>query len=78
MINTGPTVTSKQGYFGGGGYPQVPVEVKIVDFSLPAGHHVIGGKLYRETFDPKELQRIIYPDGSRPTACALVPVDEPG
>ena len=71
-----PTFTELQGTFGGGKYPIVPCTVKILDFSLPEGHHIIGGKLYRETFDPKELQRMILPDGSGPTSCALVPVDE--
>ena len=70
-----PTATEKQGFFGGGKYPTIPVTVRVVDFSIPKGHHVIGGQLYRETFDPEELQRIQYPDGSRPTACALVPVE---
>ena len=69
-----PTVTVKQGFFGGGNYPEVPATVRIVDFSIPDGHHLIGGQLYRETFDPLELQGIFYPDGSRPTGCALVPV----
>ena len=57
----------------------MPAEVKIVDFSIPEGHHVIDGKLYRWAYDWKTLQDITYPDGSHPTTCALalVPVDEP-
>ena len=69
-----PTVSIKDGRFGGGNYPEVPVTVRIVDFSLPEGHHLIGGQMYRMTYDPDELQRIEYPDGSRPTCCALVAV----
>ena len=71
-----PRVIEEEGYFGGGDYPIIPAIVKILDFSIPEGHHVIGGKLYRETYDPKELQNIIYQDGTRPTACALVLVEE--
>ena len=73
-----PKQTEIQGFFGGGNHPQVPVTIKIIDLSIPEGHHVIGGKLYRETFDWKELQRIVYVDGSKPTACALVPVRDSG
>ena len=69
-------VTEQQGTFGGEKHPKIPVRVINLDFSLPKGHHVIGGKLYRETFDWKELQSITYPDGTKPTACALIPVEE--
>ena len=68
--------TQIQGTFGGGEHPLIPVSVTILDFTLPEGHCIIAGKLYRETFDPEELQRITYQDGSHPTACALVLVDE--
>lgn len=71
------TVTEKQGYFGGGDHPHVPARVRIVYFSIPEGCHVIDGKLYRIADDWETLQRITYPDGSHPTACAFVPVDEP-
>ena len=69
-----PTITQKQGLFGGGAHPEVPVTVKILDFTIPKDHVVINGHLYRWIFDPDELQNIVFPDGSRPTACALVPV----
>ena len=69
-------VIKQTGYFGGGDYPVIPATVTILDFSVPDGHHVIDGKLYRTTYDPDELRRITYPDGSHPTACALVPVEE--
>ena len=69
-----PTVEVKHGHFGGGDHPEVPVTVRILDFSIPEGHHVIDGRLYRMTYDPKELAEIVYSDGSRPTACALVAV----
>ena len=69
-----PTIRVQHGMFGGGVHPQIPVTVMHLDFSLPKGHHVIGGQLYRETFDPDELQRITYADGTHPTACALIPV----
>ena len=74
-IRPSPTVTECKGTFGGGEHPLIPATVMILDFSIPKGHHVIGGRLYRETFDWEELQRITYADGSHPTACALVPVD---
>ena len=73
-----PRVITQTGYFGGGKYPKIPVTVKILDFSLPEGHCVIGGREYRTVYDPRELERIVYPDGSRPTACALVPVEPRG
>ena len=69
------SVTEKQGTFGGGDHPLIPVTVKIVSFSIPDDCHVIGGKLYRMIYDPKVLQYIVYPDGTRPTACALIPVE---
>ena len=47
-----PKVTKLQGTFSGGKYPIVPCTIRILDFSLPKGNYVIGGKLYRETFDP--------------------------
>ena len=53
-----------------------PCMVTFVDRPIPEGHQIINGKLYRTTHDWRELQHIILPDGSRPTACALVPVDE--
>ena len=71
-----PTVTEKQGTFGGGKHPRVPAKIRVVDFSIPEGHHVIDGKLYRAVYDWETLQRIVYPDGSHPTACALVPVGD--
>ena len=71
------TVTERQGVVGGGKYSAVPVTVRIVDFAIPAGHHLIGGVLYRETFDWRELQAMTMPDGSHPTACALVEVPKP-
>ncbi len=67
-----PTCTEKSGSVGGGQHPTVPVTAKILDFTIPDGHHVIDGKLYRMTFDAAELENIVFPDGSRPTACALV------
>ena len=72
-----PTVTEEQGTAGGGEYPLIPFTVRHFHLNIPKGHHVIGGRLYRETFDPEELLRITYSDGSHPTACALVPVDWP-
>ena len=75
-MNFDPKVTILEGTFGGGNYPLVPATVRIVDFSIPEGHHIIAGKLYRTTFDWKELRQITLPDGSHPTACALVPVEE--
>ena len=51
--------------------------VKVVDFLIPQGHDVISGKLYRMIYDWESLQAITYPDGSHPTACAMVPVDWP-
>ena len=68
-------LVEKTGYFGGGDYPQVTCTVKIVNLELPPDHHMIDGVLYRMTYDPVELAKIVYPDGSRLTACAFVPVD---
>ena len=68
-------VTKHAGYFGGGEHPKIPAEVVMLTVAIPPGHHMIGGVLYRETSDPKELESIIYPDGSRPTGYALVPVE---
>ena len=70
-----PTVTRLRGTFGGGDFPVIPAVVQIIDFSIPKGHHLIDGKLYRCVTDPKELESIRYPDGSRPTASALVEVN---
>ena len=69
-----PRVTELQGSFGGGEHPLVPVTIRILDFSLPDGHCRIGGQLYRMVYDPEILAGITYPDGSKPTACAFVPV----
>lgn len=69
-------VIEQTGHFGGGNYPAVPVVVRILDFSLPAGCHMIDGKLYRMVYDPQELETIRFLDGSRPTACALVLVSD--
>ena len=71
-------IVEKTGHFGGGDHQQVPCTVKIINLELPPGHHMIGGVLYRMTSDPAELGKIVYPDGSRPTACALVPVTGQG
>ena len=71
-----PSVTVAEGSFGGGDHPTIPVTVRIVDLSIPDGHILVGGRLYRMTHDPEELQRIVYPDGSRPTACAYVSVED--
>ena len=68
------TATVTKGTFGGGRYPAVSVNVLLIDCTIPEGHHLIGGQLYRETFDWRELREITLPDGSHPTACALVPV----
>lgn len=70
-----PKTTELPAQFGGGRFKTIPATVKIVDFSVPEGHIMLGGVLYRVTHDPKELEAIRYPDGSRPTACALVPVN---
>ena len=43
---------------------------------LLEGEFEIGGKRYVTVYDPKVLEKIRYPDGSRPTACALVEVIE--
>ena len=48
--------------------------VVILGHPLPEGHCIIAGQEYRWTYDLRELSGIVYPDGSRPTACALVPV----
>ena len=46
-----------------------------VTVSSPSpGRWIIAGREYRMTYDWRELSGIVYPDGSRPTACALVPV----
>ena len=63
------------GHFGGGEHPRIPAVVKILDFSIPEGCHLIGGVLYRTVTDPEKLKAIVYPDGSKPTACAMVPVE---
>ena len=70
-----PTVTEETGTAGGVDYPLIPFTVVNFHLNIPKGHHVIGGRLYRETFDPEELQRIVYSDGTHPTACALVSVE---
>ena len=69
-----PKVTEECGHFGGGEYPIVPAVVRILDFSIPEDCHFIDGHLYRTTYDWEELKEIVYPDGSEPTACALVRV----
>ena len=61
-----PTVTEKQGTFGGGKHPLVDVRVKFVNFLIPEGHDVINGQLYRMIYDWESLQAITYPDGSHP------------
>ena len=72
------TVTHEKGTFGGGEYPVIEAQVVHISLNIPEGCHVIGGKLYRQVYDPDILKTIRYPDGSSPTTCALLPVDDTG
>ena len=53
-------------------------EAAIAELNDAGARYVIGGREYRMVYGHRELERIVYLDGSRPVACALVPADGEG
>lgn len=66
---------TREACFGGG---IVQAQVRFVDLRIPEGCDLIGGMLFRRVYDPVILGQIVYPDGSHPTGCALLPARPDG